>query len=629
MDTSAPYSPSQGDTRASHAQTWGDLFTQTIFASFFYVFMEWLFFVTKESSLSKLTPWNACLVLLVTAGVLMLASGSILAVAMIFGTVTCRVRGQQIFQGFAQVVPALIWAVTALLMVDNFSYTLFKFGVVTTQGGWRLIYTLGFLLLFGIFWRKGRGAARARVAQPRAGRRWRAGLTMGLAAISLGAILHGIWAQKEYYGQLIETYTVPATRRPNIIILGSDGLSASHLSVYGYERDTTPFLRQMAARALLARHHFTNASSTSASTTAVLTGREPINVDVMRYPDILEGEDSYRHLPGILKQYGYTTIQVGVPSWVDAHTLNLLNGFDSINGQPLDPPLLGTLRRYLGDSQAPYFLWTIAQRASERLKHIFFLRVMENPVEVAMNAKARIPDQQRVDLILSKLELSKQPVYIFAHFMDTHGPEFAVQKQVFSQGDVKDQPWNVDFYDDSILGFDSYVKQIYAHLQEKGLLDETILIIYTDHGLRYATNVQLPLIMRFPEGEYAGDLDMNSANIDIPATLLDYMGLPKPAWMGGLSLIGEQLSASREIFSITSGSPKKVIAPFYQIKIVQLVFCHRWYRLNVQENSWEDGDIVGYTPPCPADQQLGPEAARQKIIQYLRDHGYDVSSLAP
>ena len=629
METSSQQTPSQWDIKAGHSKIWKNLFIQTIIASFFYVLMEWLFFVTKESSLSKLTPWNALMVLLATAGVVILLNSCIVAVLMGVGFLTQRLRGQEIMLALAQFIPALTLSVTVLMLVDNFSYTLFKFGVVSTQGVWRLVYAVGFSLMLGYAWWRGWKAAHARSKLGGNLRRWSAVLAIVLAATSVTALIYGVVSSREYYGQLIETYGIPAARKPNIILIGGDGLSNSHLSVYGYERDTTPFLRQLAGSSLVANNHFTNASSTTASTTTILTGREPIKVDVMRYPDILEGEDAYNHLPGILKQYGYTTIEVGVPKWVDAWTVNLLNGFDSVNGQPLDPPLLNTLRRYLGDSQAPYFLWTIAQRASARIQHIFFIQEMENPIEAVMDSKARMSAQERVDMILSMLDQSRQPVYMIAHFMDTHGPEFSFQNQVYSKGDMKDNPWNVDFYDDSIAGFDGYVEQIYNHLAERDMLDNTILIIYSDHGLRYVTNVQIPLIMHFPKGEFAGALNHNSANMDIPATLLDYMGLPKPDWMDGISLISDDLPAGRAIYSIISGSPKKVVPPFYQIKTVQTIVCQRWYQLNVQQNQWKFGTFPDYASECDAEQVPTDKEIHELIIQYLSQHGYEVDTLDP
>jgi len=627
METISQQTPSQGDKKVGHSKIWKNLFIQTIIASFFYVLMEWLFFVTKESALSKLTPWNALMVLLATAGVVILLNSFILAVLMGVGFLTQRLRGQEIMLALAQFIPAVTLSVTVLILVDNFSYTLFKFGVVSTQGVWRLVYALGFSLMLGYVWWRGWKAAHARSKQGGNLRRWSAGLAIVLATTSVTALIYGVVSSREYYGQLLETYGMPAARKPNIILIGGDGLSNSHLSVYGYERDTTPFLRQLAGSSLVANNHFTNASSTTASTTTILTGREPIKVDVMRYPDILEGEDAYNHLPGILKQYGYTTIEVGVPKWVDARAVNLLNGFDSVNGQPLDQPLLNTLRRYLGDSQVPYFLWTIAQRASARIQHIFFIQEMENPIEAVMDSKARMSAQERVDMLLSNLDQSNQPVYMIAHFMDTHGPEFSFQNQVYSKGDMKDNPWNVDFYDDAITGFDGYVEQIYNHLEERDMLDNTILIIYSDHGLKYVTNVQIPLIMHFPKGEFAEVLNHNSANVDIPATLLDYMGLPKPDWMDGISLISDDLPAGRAIYSIIGGSPKKVVAPFYQIKTVQTIVCQRWYQLNVQQNQWKFGTFPDYASECDVEQVPTDKEIHELIIQYLSQHGYEVDSL--
>jgi len=606
-----------------------NLFTQTVIVSFFYALMEWLFFVTKESSLSKLTPWDALMVLLTTAGVLILVNACFVAILMGIGFLTQRLRGQVVMQALAQFIPAVTVSVTMLLLVDNFSYTLFKFGVVTSQGIWRLVYAIGFCLVLGFTWWRGWVASHARSKRRGIRQNWGTGLAILLAVTSLTALFYGVVSSRGYYGQLREIYTMPVVRKPNIILIGGDGLSSSHLSIYGYERDTTPFLRQLAESSLVSNNHFTNASSTTASTTSILTGREPIKVDVMRYPDILEGEDAYNHLPGILKQYGYTTIEVGVPNWVDAKTVNLLNGFDSINGQPLDPPMLNKIRGYMGDSQAPYFLWTIALRASARLQHIFFIQDMENPIEAVMNPKARISDQERIDQILSMLDQSNQPVFMIAHFMGTHGPEFSFQEQVFSQGEMAENPWNGDFYDDAIATFDGYVEQIYNYLVEEDMLEDTILVIYSDHGLRYVTNVQIPLIIHFPRGEFARALNHNSANMDIPATILDYMGLPVADWMDGVSLIREDLPASRAIYSVIGGSPKKVVAPFYQIKTVQTIVCQGWYQLNVQENRWRSGTFNNYASECDPDQVPTEEMARELIIEYLVQHGYEVDTLDP
>ena len=91
----------------------------------------------------------------------------------------------------------------------------------------------------------------------------------------------------------------------------------------------------------------------------------------------------------------------------------------------------------------------------------------------------------------------------------------------------------------------------------------------------------------------------------------------------------EEPPADRKIISITGGSPKKTLPPFYQIKTVQATICQKWYALNVQDNVWKTGLVKGHTAPC-AEDTLPPDAEiRTAILEYLEEHGYDTSSFPP
>jgi arylsulfatase A-like enzyme len=171
------------------------------------------------------------------------------------------------------------------------------------------------------------------------------------------------------------------------------------------------------------------------------------------------------------------------------------------------------------------------------------------------------------------------------------------------------------------------VKRIYEHLAETGQLDNTILVIYTDHGYMYTIHERIPIMIHFPENTYAGTRHNNVQVIDIPATLLDYLGISAPAWMHGTSLLNGEVPADREIISLTTGSPKEIKPPFYQINIVQVIVCHKWYALNVRKNTFDSGTITGHTAKC--DEGLLPpgEKVHQRILKYLEKHGYDISSL--
>jgi hypothetical protein len=97
--------------------------------------------------------------------------------------------------------------------------------------------------------------------------------------------------------------------------------------------------------------------------------------------------------------------------------------------------------------------------------------------------------------------------------------------------------------------------------------------------------------------------------------------------MTGTSFLTEEPPVNRQIISITAGSPSKINPPFYQIKLVQVLVCQKWYMLNVQENKYETGNVVGHTSKCNTELLPPEDEIHQKILDYLEKYGYDISSL--
>jgi arylsulfatase A-like enzyme len=598
------------------------LIVTTLYTAYFYAFMEWLFFVTKPSSISVLSWFEQAKVFFITGGIVALILLACLLVLALPALLINHPIWHPRLRLLSLLAPAFLLCVTALLMLDNFTYTVFKFGITTTEGFWKAPYAVGFILF--ILWvarniRRSLQKKRTPASFP----------SMSLLIVSLIFIASAAFARDTFASGLNNDSLKPSAQRPNIIILGGDGLSANYLSVYGYAHETTPFLKEMAETSLVAENAFPNASSTTASTTTMMTGREPATVKVYRYPDVLEGNASFEHLPGILKSQGYTTVEIGTPFYVDAQKLNLLDGFDIVNNQSLNQPARVALQSMLGNSPSTYFIWTIKERASERLLHIFFIRDMQNPLKEVNNPTARMTDTQRVDQILAAIDQAQtdRPVYVFAHLMDTHGPHFSSSKQVFSTEAATDEEWDQARYEDSILSFDGSVQRIHQHLAETGQLDNTILVIYTDHGFKYVVNQRIPIIIRFPNAAHAGTRKHNIQIIDVPATLLEYLGIAQPAWMTGTSFLKTEPPVDRQIISITAGSPSKIKPPFYQIKIVQVLVCQKWYALNVQENKFYTGTVARHTFKCNADRLPPDDEIHQKILDYLERYGYDIRSL--
>ncbi|HJQ15002.1 MAG TPA: sulfatase-like hydrolase/transferase [Anaerolineales bacterium] len=579
------------------------LFSLTVLSACLYAAIEWLFFMTRPSPLSILALIDSVKILFVTAGTFTVISIALLAILSLPIVVVRNSNRRSQLLMFGATVPALLFSITALILFDNFMNAEFEVGILSSKGFLRGIYALGFLFFFWLMLLATKRAGWAR-------RKFAFYLALILLSVSMTAIL-----------------ATRLARYPNIIILGSDGLSARYLTVYDSNRKTTPFLADLARQSLVAENAFPNAGSTTGSTTTVLTGKETIETNVYRYSDILSERDSLEHLPGILRQHGYKTIEIGTRDYVDARKINLLEGFGVVNNQTMIEPASNAFSAFFSNSLSTPFIQTIVERSRERLLHIFFIRDRQLPPARVETPAAFTSDEQRVEQIIDLLTHADRPLFVFAHLMDTHGPHFSFQKEVFSSEVSADKEWDERRYQDALLSFDGYVKRIYEHLAKTGQLDHTILVVYTDHGFRYAIHERIPILIHFPENANSGTRKDNVQNIDIPVTLLDYLGISRPKWMTGASLLNGEPDADRKIMSTTSGSPNRIAPPFYQIQSIQVIICQKWYVLNIREDTWHTGTINGHTAKCAEDILPSEEKVHQTIVEYLEKHNYDTSSL--
>ncbi len=102
---------------------------------------------------------------------------------------------------------------------------------------------------------------------------------------------------------------------------------------------------------------------------------------------------------------------------------------------------------------------------------------------------------------------------------------------------------------------DREVGEIMAQLEEDGLLENTIVIFYSDHGGPLPrskreileSGTQVPFVIRFPGKEDAGTVVNDLCSfVDIPATILSLAGVQVPDYMQGQAFWGEQKAAPRK-----------------------------------------------------------------------------------
>ncbi len=496
-------------------------------ASCVYVFMEWVFFATKPSFMSSMNPVQKMMVFFVSGFVFTLAAIVSAGLTVIISKFLKSLRW------FSAIVPSLIFTLLSLILLDNFTYTVFKFGIVTSQDIWRGLYAVGFLAAFVLFLRKTSIYLQRRPD--------RGAVLAGYFVLFLFSISTVNFVTRIPHFHFTTSRNGPlegtSSELPNIILLGWDGVNATHMSVYGYERDTTPNLSELARNALVAE-----------------------------------------------------------------------NGL-------------------------------VIQRISERVQHIFFIKKMENPYQAVTEPVYATHDDQRLKAMIDYFDGANGPLFLHVHMMDTHGPIFYVPNQHFSAGQTQDKEWTTNFYDDSILNSDRYIHELFGYLSESGKIKNTIVILYSDHGLQWNPLERVPLIFWFPNGQYAGTIRDNIQLIDIAPTILSYLRVPQPAWMQGQSILVADLSRARPILSanvvdelmITEDrrtwilDESKISAPFYQLGKINMVVCNKWFSLDLESPELSYGAVDGSTASCPDDVIPSPEQAKEILLQHLFNEHYDVA----
>lgn len=610
------------------------IFSYTVLAAAIFVLLEWIFLVTKPSFMDLLN-WPAKLfIFLSSAMIVILAVLLVLAALVLLDWLADKSRLTDLFLDFLPWPPAVLLAAAFLLTLDNFTYTLFDFGIVTSGGIQRGLYALLFLaacLYFYLEFAKG-------LYTPTTPGREKSGKL--LFYLSAGLVVVALLASASQASSLFQGAGAAATanpeiqEKPNIILMVADGIDASHLSVYGYERQTTPNLDELAAGSLLAENNYTNAGTSTGSDVATLTGKSPLATRVLYPPNILNGVNAYQNLPALLKLIGYKNIQAAVPHYVDAENLNFRDSFDIVNGRQVENQQVNVFLTKYWYPDAAYFLSSLAERLSERLEHIFFQERMRNPYLVVTNEYEPLEDRAKLNDLFTFMDQSEGPVFAHLHFMGTHGAKFAPSRQVFSAGQEQSEDWMTDFYDDAILEFDSYVGEVINYLESSGKMDNTLLVILSDHTQKYFVNRRLPLIMHFPGGENAGRISANTQNMDIAPTILDYLGLEQPQWLDGASLIGDDVDPERYIlgarvknamneedgfFSLESGNLQP---PFFQFGHFGMIQCQWWFEMDAKTQNWTWGEIEGHTNPCPGSGEERLEEAKAALQAKLIDNGF-------
>jgi arylsulfatase A-like enzyme len=374
----------------------------------------------------------------------------------------------------------------------------------------------------------------------------------GLLSI-LAALSSGRQAIKEY--RAMTALPVPARSARNVVLIVWDTVRAPNLSLYGYDRDTTPNLRKWWARqGVRYDMAMVPAPWTYPSHSSFFTGQWPYKLNTQWNSSL---DATYPTLAEYLASRGYQTVGFAANTRCCSYESGLDRGFTHYEDYPLTPRFL------LGRTVPGSWVLTNLLRPSDYFYGSKWIGLQSRDAR-AIN-----------DGFLDWLQKARRdrPFFAFLNYMDAHNPyvppaeyagRFGVPPKTREDyallfGDVRqggmgrNTERNLlmvrDRYDDCIASLDNQLAQLLNALRRQRLLDDTLVIITGDHGESfgdhnvffhgtglYIDQIAVPLVILSPDAPPGLTVTTPVSLRDLPATLVDQLGVSAGSPFPGRSL---------------------------------------------------------------------------------------------
>lgn len=367
---------------------------------------------------------------------------------------------------------------------------------------------------------------------------------------------------------------------PNVILIVMDTVRADNLSLYGYERDTTPHLKEFSKNATLYSNAIAPCDMTLCSHASIFTGLyarqhgahyDPWNGYRVGRPL----DEKFNTLAEILLEKGYLTMAVVANDAYLSYIFQMNQGFYHFDQrEPIE--FLGI--RWL-DKARPAYLREAIHKALDPLASYIYRSHISYRRAGLIN--------KEVFTLLDKVKKNDKRFFLFVNYMDAH-VEYIPPSPFDSFYPGKDKSFNWDCYDNmqkEVMAFklkvtekehnhllsqydggiayiDYNIWKLIGRLKELGVYEDSLIIITSDHGETfgkrnllghgvsvYQNQVHVPLVIKYPKEHQKVVVDDLVNGVDILSTVLDVLGYKIPDGIQGQSLLKLKSRDHRSVIS--------------------------------------------------------------------------------
>ena len=423
-----------------------------------------------------------------------------------------------------------------------------------------------------------------------------------IVVVSFPIVTYHTLIKKPQISVLPQTFQLVAEDKPhpNILLVTFDAMTTLDMSAYGYQRDTTPFIKKWAKNASLFTRAYSASTTTSTTTATLMTGKRLWTH--LRFTQIHGGKlprSNIENLAVELKKSGLYTMSIATNGNASVTWMGIADSFDyHIPWAKLYTPT--NVAEYIEKSL--YYLFGKKIRLYEWLvMEDFVLHRILSAIPLSESERP-FPTETTISKFMEAIDnKAQEPFFAWIHFHPPHAPYTppALFKRVYDKSsnliDKKDQRKLIlggtlnkiedlttkrklikilrDRYDENMLYSDKAFENLIGELKKREKLKNSVIILSSDHGesfdhdyyghggTLYESSTHIPLIIRNYKDPKGQIIETIVGQEDIPATVLGLAELPVPSWMDGRSLVplmqGKELPPkpvfSMNLYKNTSG----------------------------------------------------------------------------
>jgi arylsulfatase A-like enzyme len=396
-------------------------------------------------------------------------------------------------------------------------------------------------------------------------------LSFPVVAAVAPVLATSIWVEDRIKEWRAAARPTPAPTSPNVLLLVLDTVAAGHLSLYGYNRPTSPTIDELAQRGM--RFDFAQAPApwTLTSHAAMFTGRWPHEISAgwltpldATHPTVAEviGEAGYA-TAGFVANTAYCAADSGLARGFNHYRDYTLPRLSAFNMAALvNRPIEGLVA--IGEFLERQLAGNGVARAAAYLSGLLSAHQLD----------AAEINRQFLDWLTHRSQ-PQRPFFAFLNYMDAHVPYLPPLTGFhrFGTGPRDDREvrllknWAAadsgsltasdvamarDSYDSCIGNLDEQVGRLIDELERRGVLARTWVIIVSDHGESfgehpdvfchgtslYQTELHVPLVIIPPAGSQSSHRVVTETVSlrDLAATIVDVTGTAGHSQFPGESL---------------------------------------------------------------------------------------------